>query len=182
MVKPRTKKFFVFFLALTILAINESWGKTNSHHLLGLHWGITTGGGLFYRNYANTNFAWQVSFFPMYQRHFLSSDDASKNTLLLLVGNFEQWFLHFTRLHASGMKGMLFLWGGGSLAYEYTQIPSTETSEKLFRFTLGGGPGFEMVFYEHFVTTLAVGYATTFDTKKEVMMGFTFEVSAGYKF
>ncbi len=180
---PKGQSLVWGFLVMLLLGGGNVWGKTNFQNLLGLHAGYTTGGGLFYRHYVGKNFAWQVSFFPSYQQvpSYFSSEESK--LLFLWVGTMEQWFLHFTQLNTTAMKGMLFVWGGGSFAYQYTSMPYVlENKREIYRVSLGGGPGFEVVFYDHFVVTVAGGYAAAVDMPGGFMMNFTIEASFGYKF
>ncbi|URA10736.1 hypothetical protein [Thermospira aquatica] len=71
---------------------------------------------------------------------------------------------------------------GCKLGYENGEWHTTES----YRFALGGGPGIEVILYDHFVYTLGGGYAffAVLQNNKEtrVDVNFTFEVSAGYLF
>ncbi|MFN4217100.1 MAG: hypothetical protein ACK4HQ_06850 [Brevinematales bacterium] len=173
-------KIFVWsFLILIFLGYGNVWGENHFQNLLGLHAGTTTGAGLFYRHYMGTNFACQVSFFPTYQQ--VSSYNQEKK-LFISLGNMEQWFLHFTQLNTSAMNGMLFVWAGGSFVYQYLFSPAETENNEFYQFSLGGGPGFELIFYEHVITTLAIGYAMAQKIPGGFMMNFAIEFSCGYKF
>ncbi|MFN3660354.1 MAG: hypothetical protein ACK4TN_03845, partial [Brevinematales bacterium] len=161
------------------LGYKNVWGKTNFPNLLGVLAGTTTGVSLFYRHYIETNFAWQVSFFPTYQQ--VSSDNQEKK-LFISLGNMEQWFLHFTQLNTTAVKGMLFVWAGGSFVYQYLFPPVETENNEFYQFSLGGGSGFELIFYDHVITTIAIGYAMAQKIPGGFMMNFAIEVSGGYKF
>ncbi len=186
------KSLWYLIVVFGLVVSSTVWAGTNFSHLLGLHYGGTTAGGLFYRHYVSSNFSWQVSFYPMYYEEASSYYGPNAPWAYLLFGNMEQFFLHFTRLNTGFMSGRLFLWAGGSVYYKegeeyvYENDVAQWQRASFLGLNLGGGPGIETVWYEHFVFTLSGGYAVFTRWKSsrfdKLDVNFTAEVSAGYLF
>lgn len=173
------KQTWLWGIFLIGMLISSLWANTNNTHFLGFHTGFTSGTGLCYRKYEKTYFAWQISLFPLVQ------EERREEKFLfwsIRVGTFEQFFLHFTKLDTQAIKGTFFLWVGGSASYQYMSTSAPPLSEEQYIFALGGGPGFEVTFYDHFVLTIAGGYATIWTSPSRFEVNFTGEYSFGYRF
>lgn len=177
--------FWLFTLiGITYVFPNPFLANTNKSHLLGLHAGISTGTGLFYRHYnKNNSFAWQISLFPSYL-HFVFDNSSS---FLLSIGTYEQFFLDFTEISVTSTTGTLFLWVGGNGTYSFWSFYNEEKNMSFshiesYSLSLAGGPGLEILFFDHFVLTLGGGYTVRWTWPNTFNVNFTGEVSIGYKF
>ncbi len=150
----------------------EKWTRT---HNIGIGAGYVTGYGLSYRHWFPSNFGYQVNFAPYYSK----TDYEKEITLSLGVTGLRT-------LHRSSVVNLLG-YAGASVYYDYDRYENNYghfeevTEESNTRYTIGGGPGFDVHFW-HLSMNVMFGVRFSTESTDETRMDITGETAVFYSF